>query len=278
MSNRPGIYCILNIRTHKRYVGSSADAPKRLYVHGWLLRQGRHHSPQLQRSWDRDGEKAFVFTVIENCAREDLLRREQIWMNALQTCDDRFGYNICTVAGTREGVPQPITVSERMRALHRGKPKSAEHRAKIGAGNLGKKRSDKARAAIAAAVTLQMSDPERRALQAKYGAMAKPYWKNKKLPQETVEKIRAAHQARWEGVQRKPRKSYYKPKPADQHLKRGPKPGTPRHDRRSLTAEQVLAIHDAKKVGATYGELVEKFGLDRSSLHRLLTGKTYKMF
>jgi group I intron endonuclease len=199
MAPRSGIYCILHIKSGKRYIGSSVDARHRIVAHRYMLRWGKHHSPQLQRTWDRDGEGAFSFAMIEYCDKDKLLAREQIWIDALQTSDDRFGYNICKVTGTREGVPQPITVGIKLRAAHKGKPKSPEHRAKIAAALLGKKRTEEHRAKISAAVSAAMADPERRARQSEYGRMMTPHMRGKTHPPETLAKMRASHAQRPRG-------------------------------------------------------------------------------
>jgi len=60
-----GLYCITNTITNKSYVGSTVDLRKRWNVHRSLLRNGKHHSPYLQNSRNKHGEKAFSFTVIQ---------------------------------------------------------------------------------------------------------------------------------------------------------------------------------------------------------------------
>lgn len=143
-----------------------------MYVHRYLLRRGEHHSPQLQRSWDRDGEQTFCFTVIEFCDKAHLLHREQVWINALRTFDDDRGYNVSTITGTRRGVRQPVTAVERMRSFLKGRPKSAEHRAKIGLGNSGKVRSEATKAILRKKAADQYSTEEARAKAAEYGRRA----------------------------------------------------------------------------------------------------------
>jgi len=175
MACRPGIYLILNVSDGKAYVGSSRDAVRRLYIHRRMLRRGEHHSPHLQRAFDKFGEAAFSFRIIERCNEDRLLRREQIWMNMLQTSDSDFGYNVCPVAGTRRGVPQPMSVSTKMRALHSGRPKSAEHRARISASRKGQIKSSVHIEKLRRAATVQMADPVRRQQASEYGKVAKRF-------------------------------------------------------------------------------------------------------
>jgi group I intron endonuclease len=145
------------------YVGSSQDSRKRIYVHRWKLERGDHDNIALQRAWDRYGADGFSFDILEVVENVDLLiEREQYWIDQLKSASTESGYNFCPVAGTRRGSKQPPHVAEVLRLAHKGKPKSAEHRAKIGAGNAGKRRSKKTRALLSEIATKQFADPAAR--------------------------------------------------------------------------------------------------------------------
>lgn len=49
----------------KRYIGESIDIQRRFYQHKNELRKGKHHSDRLQKDWNKYGEKAFRFSVVE---------------------------------------------------------------------------------------------------------------------------------------------------------------------------------------------------------------------
>lgn len=133
-----GIYVIRNLKDGHAYVGSSKDVKSRFKAHKHMLKYGRHHAPRLQRAFDRDGGfDAFEFVLLDEVAADMLLTAEQAWIDKLN-CE----YNVCKVTGTREGVPQPASVAERLSALFTGRVKTEEHRAKIGAGNKGKVRTE----------------------------------------------------------------------------------------------------------------------------------------
>lgn len=88
-----GVYQIRCQITGKRYVGSATVFHRRWSLHKFFLRKGAHHSLKLQRAWKKYGEEAFVFEVLENCEKKDLLLKEQYWIDALSSfCN---GYN-CT--------------------------------------------------------------------------------------------------------------------------------------------------------------------------------------
>lgn len=171
MKEKSGIYVIRQIATRNAYIGSSSKLSTRFGQHKSLLRAGKHHSPYLQNAWNKYGEGAFVFEILEECPKENLIEREQYYIDLLGGV-----FNVGKVAGTRRGVPQSPETIEKVRQAHLGKkrsdetkqrirdaqkgkphpwavghPVSEETRAKISAGNKGKSRgsvlSPQARAA-----------------------------------------------------------------------------------------------------------------------------------
>lgn len=67
-----GIYEIVHTPGGRAYIGSSVDTDRRLKAHRDMLRRGASDNIWLQRTWDRDGEAAFVFRAIERCSLESL--------------------------------------------------------------------------------------------------------------------------------------------------------------------------------------------------------------
>lgn len=76
-----GIYKIINTTNNKYYVGSSYDIYYRWRKHKEQLKRNDHHSPKLQRSWNRDGEENFVIKIIEKCDKAFLIEKEQTYLN-----------------------------------------------------------------------------------------------------------------------------------------------------------------------------------------------------
>lgn len=93
-----GIYKIENIVNNKIYIGSCSNFNVRKGSHLCLLRQGKHHSIKLQRSFDKYGETNFIISLIENCKKENLITREQYYIDTLKPY-----YNICLIAGSTQG-------------------------------------------------------------------------------------------------------------------------------------------------------------------------------
>lgn len=99
-----GVYKITNTVTGKVYVGSASVHFKMRYRHHFThLTKSDHENPYLQASWNKYGRTAFKFTIIETCNPQECVAREQFWIDTLNACDRRYGYNICPVAGSRLG-------------------------------------------------------------------------------------------------------------------------------------------------------------------------------
>ena len=134
-----GIYEIFCTANGRRYVGSAADMDKRWREHFTQLNARTHHSRHLQRAWGKHGSDAFLFRVLEKCPREALIAREQHHIDAL-----RPEFNSRPVAHSNLGWAPSDETREKMRAAHvgkpspkKGKPLSAETRARISASKTG---------------------------------------------------------------------------------------------------------------------------------------------
>lgn len=105
------IYKIKNSVTGKSYVGHTARQPeKRFWFHLNQLRKNEHHSISLQRAYNKYGEIAFSFSILEECLAVDKLIREQFWIDKLVP-----EYNIAPVAGSPLGLKRSEEVRERMK-------------------------------------------------------------------------------------------------------------------------------------------------------------------
>lgn len=95
-----GVYEIVCLPTGKRYVGSAAISfAKRFAQHRHELHQGRHRSTYMQRSWDKYGEQAFKFSMLEECEPQLCVEREQVWIDRLNP-----KFNTAKVAGSSLGI------------------------------------------------------------------------------------------------------------------------------------------------------------------------------
>jgi group I intron endonuclease len=129
-----GIYVIVNLVNHKRYVGSAVNIKRRWNGHRRNLRQGIHENPHLQKSWNKHGEHAFEFDVLEIVQdKRELTLVEQYYLDWMEP-----EYNICrTVGSAMLGRHHTEETKRKISAAHIGKPLSEEHRAKLSASHMG---------------------------------------------------------------------------------------------------------------------------------------------
>lgn len=169
-----GIYKIINVVNNRFYVGSAVDFKRRKARHFSELRHGKHKNKHLQSAWEKYGEQAFVFVVVQELTQdEDLYAAEDAWLK--EHVGKEHCYNIGTEAAApmlgcsgeksptwgRKRTPEELAAQNWKGRSHRGdskelirqrllgKPKPEAVRAKIsatlsGEGNYwyGKKRPD----------------------------------------------------------------------------------------------------------------------------------------
>lgn len=127
LPNQPGIYSIRCVITGRYYVGSSALMRKRCWAHRRWLRKGKHQSSLLQRAWDKYGEDAFVFALLETISDLDqIFTREQFWIDRLRAHVRQGGFNSYPVAGSPLGFKQTPETRARMSAAKKGDWKMAD--------------------------------------------------------------------------------------------------------------------------------------------------------
>lgn len=92
-----GIYKIINVVNNKFYVGSAVDFTKRKRRHWWALRSQKHANKHLQSAWNKYGEQAFVFVVVEDLLEgSDIIAAENVWLKECVGKD--YCYNLATDA------------------------------------------------------------------------------------------------------------------------------------------------------------------------------------
>lgn len=109
-----GIYSITNIVNGKRYIGSTRRPfAARWKEHRTELRAAKHWNTHLQNSWNKYGEKAFQFEVLERIdVPEQIEAREQYWIDFYGGSASDCLYNICPNAYS----PRERVVSSETRA------------------------------------------------------------------------------------------------------------------------------------------------------------------
>lgn len=160
---KSGVYVIAHPAPGRCYVGSSVDVERRWKRHLADLRKKRHHSFKLQRV----ATERLEFSLVESTT--SLAEAEQRWMDLLDSV--AAGFNVCPFACTTSTLP-----------------KTAEHKAKIGAAHRGTKRSEEARSRIADA----MRGKKRPPLSAEQKAKISAAKKGRPMSEEAKKKLPAA--------------------------------------------------------------------------------------
>ena len=146
------------------YIGSAVNLKQRENRHRSGLKCKNHDNGKMQNVWNKYG--IFKFTILEQCRKNELLNREQFYLD--QYFNDAKNVNINPTAGSMVGythtaktlvklsaaskgrIPSADTRAK-MSAAGKGKSKSMEHRAKISEANKGRKHTEKTKTKISEA-------------------------------------------------------------------------------------------------------------------------------
>ena len=92
-----GIYKITNIKNKHVYIGSAVNLTKRIWQH----KHGVNSSPHLKNAIEKYGLEDFIFEVVEYCNKENLIKREQFYLDQY---DPKQLYNIALIAKSGLGL------------------------------------------------------------------------------------------------------------------------------------------------------------------------------
>lgn len=160
----PGIYTIRNTINGKFYIGQAKNLYKRWGVHKSELRGGYHDNGHLQKAWNKYGESAFQFFVLEYCEVGQLTGYEQEYLNIW------VGQSNCYNIARDAEVPS------------RGLIFSEEVRAKLSRAHKGRIPPNKG---------IPMSDEQKQKLSEALSGEKNP-WFGRKHSEKTKEKMRKA--------------------------------------------------------------------------------------
>lgn len=108
------IYIIENANTGKFYIGRTNDPAQRKRAHFSELRRGAHGNPRLQNSFNKHGESAFEFKVVDFASSNEIQAKEAEWFKAFNE-DKAYLYNchFKTIGG--EGLARPHTAESKLK-------------------------------------------------------------------------------------------------------------------------------------------------------------------
>ena len=89
-----GIYCITNRINGKSYIGQSVNIEERWKGHKTrpFNKNSSQYDKPLYRAIRKYGLENFIFSILEECKKEDLNKAEIFWINRLDTYNN--GYNL----------------------------------------------------------------------------------------------------------------------------------------------------------------------------------------
>lgn len=158
MPHTSGVYKITCMSNNKVYVGSSIDMFQRTKGHVALLRYNKHCNKHLQFAWNKYGESAFRFDVIELVLSFCVQFREQYWINKLKASNHRKGFNMNPIASGAHYAT--LETREKIGNASKERVFTQQHRARIAASNSGRRRSDESKAKIRNARARQVISEE----------------------------------------------------------------------------------------------------------------------
>lgn len=125
------------------YIGGTKNLKSRQKNHFYTLQKGIHHNPLLQKYANEHGVDSLTFEVIEYCSEQDIVSREQYYMDALKPA-----FNIAKEAkhpNAWKGRHHTLDAKRKLSIATSSRPgyqHTKESKAKISNGNKGKKRSE----------------------------------------------------------------------------------------------------------------------------------------
>lgn len=150
---------------------------------------------RLQNAWNKYGEDAFKFEIveiIENPTRELLEQKEQYWINYYNSANRKIGFNIRKVATSNLGFKHSEETKQKMRLAHLGKKQSPEHIKNASESHRGKIRTPEQRAKCGR----KWTEEQRK----KCSEIQKKRWINFPVTDEIRQKGKEASLKRWNKI------------------------------------------------------------------------------
>jgi len=114
---KTGIYKIQSTCMPERcYIGSSVNITYRWRGHLSDLNLNHHHSPMLQRHYNKYGKEDLEFSILEECSKELLIKREQHYIDTIP-----HYFNCSPTAGNCKGIKRPEEFKAKLRGNQNAK-------------------------------------------------------------------------------------------------------------------------------------------------------------
>jgi group I intron endonuclease len=144
-----GIYAIICLINDKMYIGSANNLSERWKQHKCRLTVGDHHNKHLQNAWNKYWKHNFIFVILERT--NNLIEREQYWIDLTNCCNKNIGYNKRIIAESNAGYKCSEETKRKISVAQKGIPRpntkrlnfkhSEESKLKMSISNKGRKAS-----------------------------------------------------------------------------------------------------------------------------------------
>jgi len=193
---KSGIYRIINTINNCIYVGSAINLTARKNKHFTQLFKNSHYNKYLQNAFNLYKREAFIFDVLEYCKKEELIKREQFWIDAYKM-QGVILYNICSVAGNTYGRFHSEETRKKMAVAQRGKVVTEEARRKSSETQKGRLIKEEVRRKMSEAHKGKHHTEETKQKIADANSGKLSHFKGKIRPNKTREKMSIAKKEWW---------------------------------------------------------------------------------
>lgn len=132
-----GIYKIESlIHSDRCYIGSAFFIDKRWQLHLTNLKANKHHSIILQNHFNKYGIEDLMFSIIEECDRNDLIKKEQYYIDSLKPY-----FNVCQIVNSRLNLKHSESTKKKISQSHIGIKPNEDTRLKLSIAQRGNKKS-----------------------------------------------------------------------------------------------------------------------------------------
>lgn len=249
-TTKSGIYIIRNLINDKFYIGQAQDLHRRWKEHRNALRGNYHVNRHLQSAWNKYGENAFKFIVLEYCDIEQLDECEQVYLDNHAQKDNCYNIAIDAKAPTRGlkySEESRRKISESRRNI------SDETRRKISEANRGRKVSNETRRKMSETASNRSEETRRKMGDAGRGRI---------VSDETRRKHSEASRGKTHSIEVREKMS---------ETSRGEN-----NNAAKLTNTDILEIRCLSSEGWTQTALGIRFRVSRRTIGDIINGKTWK--
>ena len=253
-----GVYKILNCKNGKFYIGSSVNVEKRFNSHRKELIANCHNNSHLQHAWNKYGEDAFEFSVIEEVQDKQKLRERETYYLKITNCTDRnIGYNLLDNANIGLGVQASEEVRHKISEACSGS-KNGNYGRKHTEEELIKMRNNRWGIGYVCKPRKKGKQKSPDELRESYKRISE-YMKNRVVSEETRQKLRQYRLGRKASPELRKKFS---------ESRKGPKNANSK-----LTKEQVFEIHKKMNSGVNYKDVCAEYGIGQCWAYKIKKGE-----